>query len=207
LELSLILGFITATLALALMPGPDNIYVLTESISKGWRQGVSITSGLISGCLIHTTLVATGLSVFVFNYPSVYNILKFAGAAYLLYMAYGAFKEQPIALNLSDKQARDSFWPLFRKGFIMNVLNPKVTLFFIVLLPQFVSNDGFSPMWQMMILGLIFMAVSFPVFASVALLAGKAAAAIATPRFWEITKYVKIAVLVGLSILLALSER
>jgi threonine/homoserine/homoserine lactone efflux protein len=207
LELSLILGFITATLALALMPGPDNIYVLTESISKGWRQGVSITSGLISGCLIHTTLVATGLSVFVFNYPSVYNILKFAGAAYLLYMAYGAFKEQPMALNLRDKQARDSFWPLFRKGFIMNVLNPKVTLFFIVLLPQFVSNDGFSPMWQMMILGLIFMAVSFPVFASVALLAGKAAAAIATPRFWEITKYVKIAVLVGLAILLALSER
>ncbi len=189
------------------MPGPDNIYVLTESISKGWRQGVSITSGLISGCLIHTTLVATGLSVFVFNYPSVYNILKFAGAAYLLYMAYGALKEQPMALNLSDKQARDSFWPLFRKGFIMNVLNPKVTLFFIVLLPQFVSNNGFSPMWQMMILGLIFMAVSFPVFASVALLAGKAAAAIATPRFWEITKYVKITVLVGLAILLALSQR
>ena len=155
MELSLILGFIAATLALALMPGPDNIYVLTESISKGWRQGVSITSGLISGCLIHTTLVATGLSVFVFNYPSVYNILKFAGAAYLLYMAYGAYKEQPMALNLGGKQARDSFWPLFRKGFIMNVLNPKVTLFFIVLLPQFVSNNGFSPMWQMMILGLI----------------------------------------------------
>lgn len=207
MELSLILGFITATLALALMPGPDNIYVLTESISKGWRQGVSITSGLISGCLIHTTLVATGLSVFVFNYPSIYNVLKFAGAAYLLYMAYGAYKEHPMELNLGGKQARDAFLPLFRKGFIMNVLNPKVTLFFIVLLPQFVSNNGFSPMWQMMILGLIFMAVSFPVFASVALLAGKAAAAIATPRFWEITKYVKIAVLVGLAILMAMSER
>lgn len=207
MELSLILGFITATLALALMPGPDNIYVLTESISKGWRQGVSITSGLISGCLIHTTLVATGLSVFVFNYPSIYNVLKFAGAAYLLYMAYGACKEHPMELNLGGKQARNAFWSLFRKGFIMNVLNPKVTLFFIVLLPQFVSNNGFSPMWQMMILGLIFMAVSFPVFASVALLAGKAAAAIATPRFWEITKYVKIAVLVGLAILMAMSER
>jgi len=207
LELSLILGFIAATLALALMPGPDNIYVLTESISKGWRQGVSITSGLISGCLIHTTLVATGLSVFVFNYPSVYNILKFAGAAYLLYMAYGAYKEQPMALNLGGKQARDSFWPLFRKGFIMNVLNPKVTLFFIVLLPQFVSNNGFSPMWQMMILGLIFMAISFPVFASVAMLAGKAASLVNKPIFWEITKWIKVLVLVGLAVLLGFSER
>lgn len=207
MELSLILGFIAATLALALMPGPDNIYVLTESISKGWRQGVSITSGLISGCLIHTTLVATGLSVFVFNYPSVYNILKFAGAAYLLYMAYGAYKEQPMALNLGGKQARDSFWPLFRKGFIMNVLNPKVTLFFIVLLPQFVSNNGFSPMWQMMILGLIFMAISFPVFASVAMLAGKAASLVNKPIFWEITKWIKVLVLVGLAVLLGFSER
>lgn len=189
------------------MPGPDNIYVLTESISKGWRQGVSITSGLISGCLIHTTLVATGLSVFVFNYPSIYNILKFAGAAYLLYMAYGALLEQPMSLEMSDKKARDAFWPLFRKGFIMNVLNPKVTLFFVVLLPQFVSNDGFSPMWQMMILGLIFMVVSFMVFSGIAVLAGKTANLVATPAFWEITKYVKVVVLVALAVLLALSER
>lgn len=207
MELTLILGFVTATLALAFMPGPDNIYVLTESISKGWRQGVSITSGLISGCLIHTTLVATGLSIFVFDYPSVYNILKFAGAAYLIYMAYGAYQEQPMSLEMSDKKARDAFWPLFRKGFIMNVLNPKVTLFFVVLLPQFVSNEGVSPMIQMMVLGLLFMAVSFVVFSGIAVLAGKTASLVATPTFWELTKYVKILVLVALALLLALSER
>ena len=207
MELSLIFGFISATLTLAIMPGPDNIYVLTESISKGWRQGVSITSGLISGCIVHTIIVATGLSVFVFKYPTVYNTLKFAGTAYLLYMAYRAYNEQPMNLETGKRMPRDRFWPMFRKGFIMNVLNPKVTLFFLVLLPQFVSNDGFSPLWQMIILGLIFMVVSFPVFSSVAILAGKAATLVSNPNFWRATKWLKIFVLVGLALLLALSER
>lgn len=189
------------------MPGPDILYVLTESISKGWKQGVSIASGLVSGVIVHTTLVATGLSVFVFKFPSVYNTLKFVGAAYLLYMAYGALKEKPAHLENTSSKAVERFSKLFTKGFIMNVLNPKVTLFFILLLPQFVSSEGWSPMLQMMILGLIFIVVSFPVFATVAILAGSAASLVEKPWFWSLTKALKVIVLLCLAILLAMSEQ
>jgi threonine/homoserine/homoserine lactone efflux protein len=206
LETGLLIGFVLSTLALAFMPGPDNIYVLTESVSRGWRQGIGITCGLISGVLIHTTLVATGLSILVFDYPIIYNILKYAGAAYLLYMAYGAIRESPITISEVEKGLHASFWKLFRKGFVMNVLNPKVTLFFIVLLPQFVTKNGWSPWMQMMILGLIFMIVSFPVFAGIAILAGKMTLLVKSDRFWKITKWIKVIVLIALAGLMVMSD-
>lgn len=129
------------------------------------------------------------------------------GAAYLLYMAYGALKEKPARIEHSGNDTVEQFSKLFTKGFIMNVLNPKVTLFFILLLPQFVSSDGWSPMLQMMILGLIFMVVSFPVFATAAVLAGSAASLVQKPWFWSLSKALKVIVLMCLAILLALSQQ
>ncbi|MDC1221172.1 LysE family translocator [Salibacteraceae bacterium] len=209
MDLQLLLGFILATLTLAFMPGPDNIYVLTESISKGWRQGIGITTGLISGVLVHTTVVATGFSLIVFEYDWAFDILKYAGSAYLIYMAYGAFKEKAINVTIGDKAKLEPFSRLFKRGFIMNVLNPKVTLFFMVLLPQFVSTDsnGLNSMWQMVILGLVFMAVSFPVFSSIAIVSGSLASLVQNDRFWVITKWIKITVLFALAILLFLSQK
>lgn len=196
-----------ATLALAMMPGPDNTYVLTESIAKGWRQGVGITCGLISGVLVHTTVVATGFSLIVFEFDWAYDILKYVGSAYLLYMAYGAFKEKPAQISIGNKAQVEPFFQLFKRGFIMNVLNPKVTLFFMVLLPQFVSSkpESISSMWQMIILGLVFMTVSFPVFSSIAIVSGNLASLIRNDHFWIVTKWIKVIVLIGLAILLLMS--
>ncbi|HAW21018.1 MAG TPA: lysine transporter LysE [Flavobacteriales bacterium] len=207
-DLQLLIGFLTASVALALMPGPDNIYVLTESISKGWRQGVGITTGLVSGVLIHTTLVATGLSVIVFESEMAFNILKVLGTLYLLYMAYGAFKEPAMNVEIGPLSNREPLLKLVRKGFWMNVLNPKVTLFFMVLLPQFVSNDvnAWSPMVQMIILGLVFILCSFLVFSGIALVAGSLAAVIKNPRFWVITKWIKVVVLIALALVLVMSR-
>ncbi|NQV52624.1 MAG: LysE family translocator [Flavobacteriales bacterium] len=204
---TLILGFILATAALAFMPGPDNIYVLTESISKGVKQGVAITTGLISGVIVHTTLVATGLSLLVFSNDLAYDIMKYAGTAYLLYMAFGAVKEAPLDVNVDVKGQLEPFPRLFKRGFLMNVLNPKVTLFFIVLLPQFVSSDGWSPMYQMFVLGGIFMAVSLLIFSSIAVVSGYSASLIKHPLFWVITKWVKVMVLLALATFLLLSVR
>lgn len=198
-------GFTLASLALALMPGPDNIYVLTESLSKGWRQGVLITTGLISGVLVHTTLVATGASLILFAYPWFYDLVKYLGALYLLWLAYGAFRESPIPLP-SGVGEKIGGLKLISKGFTMNVLNPKVTLFFMVLLPQFVHEAGWPPFYQMLVLGGIFMGVSFLVFSSVAWLAGRLNNMISRPWFWRTTKAIKVLVLVILAITLALSS-
>lgn len=206
MDVGLLIGFVFSTLALAFMPGPDNIYVLTESVSKGWRQGIGITSGLISGVIVHTSLVATGLSILVFDHPILYDILKYAGATYLIYMAYEAVRERPMTISDLETGTHAPFWKLFKKGFIMNVLNPKVTLFFIVLLPQFVSGDGWSPWLQMMILGVIFMVVSFPVFAAIALLAGRLTLLVKSNRFWVVTKWIKVGVLLALAVLMIASQ-
>lgn len=203
----LLSGFLVAAVLLALMPGPDNIYVLTESISKGARQGISITTGLVSGVLVHTLLAATGLSLLVFRYDVVYHIVKFAGAAYLLYLSYQATKEVPMKVEFGVRGLSDPFLPLFKKGFLMNVLNPKVSIFFIALLPQFVSPDGFAPMIQMSVLGVVFMVQAFIVFSSIALIAGSLASLVTNERFWATTKWIKVIVLAVLGILLALSGR
>ncbi|MEQ9186549.1 MAG: LysE family translocator [Cryomorphaceae bacterium] len=204
---SLLLGFIAATAALAFMPGPDNIYVLTESISKGARQGIFITSGLISGVMVHTALVATGLSLLVFQSSWAYDLLKYAGTAYLIYLAYGSIKEVPIDVNVALNSQTEPFTRLFKRGFLMNVLNPKVTLFFLVLLPQFVSSDGWPPFLQMFVLGGVFMGVSFIIFSGIAMISGYSASLVKRPQFWVVTKWIKVTVLLGIALLLVLSER
>jgi len=207
MELSQIIGFIIATAALAFSPGPDNIYVLTESIAKGVRQGIGITSGLISGVTVHTTLVATGLSLIVFKNDLAYNIMKYAGTLYLLYMVNGAWKEKPMDVSIDSKGQAEPFFRLFKRGFLMNVLNPKVTLFFIVLLPQFVGDGSWSPMVQMFVLGGVFMVVSFAIFSSIAFASGYSASLVKDPRFWVATKWLKVLVLVGLAAWLFFSDR
>lgn len=196
-----------ASAGLAFMPGPDNIYVLTESVSKGPRQGIFITAGLVSGVLVHTTLVATGLSLIVFKNDLAYNILKYAGAIYLIYLAYGAWKEEPKPLEIRIGGQQDAFFRLYRKGFLMNVLNPKVTVFFIAFLPQFVASDGWSPMLQLIILGVVFMLVSFIIFSSIALVSGESVKFVKNKKFWVVTKFFKISILLALAILLAYSHR
>ncbi len=206
MELELLISFLTASVLLALMPGPDNIFVLIQSLTKGQRNGIAIAFGLSCGVLVHTTLTATGLSLVIKNSDMAYTIIKYLGSAYLFYLAYQSRKDEPISMDLKDGDTqRDGLFFLIRKGFFMNVLNPKVTLFFIAFLPQFVSPNGFDITIQMLILGLIFMIVSFVVFSFIAILAGRLTKYLNSPKFWNISKYSKIAVLFILGLMLLLS--
>ncbi|TYA56008.1 LysE family translocator [Formosa maritima] len=167
-----LISFIFATSALAISPGPDNIYVLMQSISNGKKYGLATVSGLISGCLVHTTLVAFGVSVIIKENEYIYFILKLFGAAYLLYLAYKVYKsDSNLSLN-SNHVEKKSIFQLFKQGFLMNVLNPKVSLFFLALFPGFLFSNTLSQITQFYILGILFMAVSFIIFSSIALLAG-----------------------------------
>lgn len=206
MEIDLILAFGAAALLLALMPGPDNIYVLSLSISNGPKQGVFLTSGLVSGVVVHTLLAATGLSIILYSSDLIFSLVKYAGAAYLVYLAYSAYKENPVPISSVEKHEM-SFAKLFKQGVLMNVLNPKVSLFFIALLPQFVSPNGWTPFLQMAVLGVIFMIIAFLTFSSIAVISGNLASLVSNKRFWIVTKWIKITVLVVLAVTLALSGK
>ena len=187
---------------MAAMPGPDNIFVITESIAKGTRNGILIAFGLNSGILIHTIAATTGVSLILKQSELAFQVIQYLGAAYLLYMAYGAFKEKPINLNSSNSE-RIRGIRLIRTGFILNVLNPKVSLFFIAFLPQFVDiKQTWSESIQMIVLGAIFMIMGFLTFSSFALLASQLRKPLSSPGFWKTVKWVKISVLLILTVYL-----
>jgi len=191
------------------MPGPDNIYVLTESITKGSKNGILISFGLGMGVLVHTTAAATGLSLIIMKSATVFTIIKYLGAAYMFYLAYKSIGEKRMKIDITKKEDDTNFnvFQLVRKGFLMNILNPKVSLFFIAFLPQFVSTDGYNITIQMIILGVIFMVQAIIIFSAIAILSSRLTKYVNDSKFWNITKWSKVGVLSILGLSLILSDR
>jgi threonine/homoserine/homoserine lactone efflux protein len=154
-----------------LAPGPDNIFVLTQSALKGKLVGLVVTLGLCTGLVVHTSAVALGVAAIFQASALAFNLLKFAGAAYLLYLAWGAFRAGTSSLE-SEASREIGLGRFYLRGIIMNVTNPKVSIFFLAFLPQFTRPEqGHLPL-QMFILGGIFILATLLVFGSVSLLAG-----------------------------------
>ncbi len=209
MELELIISFIGASILLTLMPGPDNIFVLTESITKGYKNGMAISIGLALGVLIHTLAAATGLSIIIQKSATLFSLIKYLGAAYLFYLAFISIKGEKPTLDFNIKRANGNIkvLPLVKKGFLMNVLNPKVSLFFIAFLPQFISSNGFNVTLQMIILGLFFMVQAIIIFSLIVLLSSRLTKYVNNPKFWKTTKWSKVTVLSILGFTLALSNK
>lgn len=168
-------GFISAAVALTLMPGPDILFVITQSITRGLRAGIVFAAGLCSGLIVHTAAVSLGLSVLLLESPVAFTALKIAGALYLVYLGVRAFLHRhQNHFELTASQAVSG--QLYRKGILMNLLNPKVILFFLAFFPQFVTLNVGNPVSQMFLLGGIFMAQAFLIFSLVAVLADRLAA-------------------------------
>ena len=197
-----------ATAALAISPGPDNIYVLMQSIVHGKKFGLATVAGLISGCLIHTSLVAFGVSAIIKENDTVFFIIKLFGAIYLLYLAYKVFRSD-ITLDLgSEELPQKSLWQLFKQGFIMNVLNPKVSIFFLAFFPSFLFSDTISTVVQFYVLGLLFMFVSALIFSSIAILAGYISDYTKQHRHvGTYFKWLQIVVFVGIAIFIFIAEK
>lgn len=196
-----LLSFAIATSALAFSPGPDNIYVLVQSITNGKSYGLATVCGLITGCIVHTTLLAFGVSAIIASNESLFFVIKLLGALYLLFLAYKVFKSDG-QLNLeSDVAPKKSLKGLFVQGFFMNVLNPKVTIFFLAFFPGFLFSDTMSTVWQFYILGGIFMLVSFIIFSTIALLAGQIKTfTLGHKNSGIVLKWIQIVVFVGIAI-------
>lgn len=167
-----LLSFIIATSILAFSPGPDNIFVLTQSIVNGKKYGLATVFGLISGCLIHTTLLAFGVSAIIKESESLFFVIKLFGATYLLFLAYKVYKSDSSIVLSSENVVKKTTIQLFKQGFIMNVLNPKVSIFFLAFFPGFLFSDSISTILQFYVLGLLFMLVSLIIFSTIAVLAG-----------------------------------
>jgi threonine/homoserine/homoserine lactone efflux protein len=200
----LYLTFIMAALALTLMPGPDNIFVLTESLSRGFYRGMSLSAGLASGVLVHTLLAATGIAILLREWPQLAFGIRLAGTLYLVYLAYGAWRDdaQPLPVEAQHPKGRSMpFWTSFGKGFLMNVLNPKVTLFFLALLPQFVDEEAaWSEFQQMTLMGGSFMVQAFILFTGIAKLAAYLHPYLASPKFWNYTRWLQVFVLLFIAL-------
>lgn len=197
-----------ATAVLAISPGPDNIYVLMQSIVNGRKYGLATVAGLISGCLVHTTLVAFGVSAIIKENDGLYLAIKLLGAAYLLYLAYKVFRSSG-ELSLSGNAIpKKSLWQLFRQGFTMNVLNPKVSIFFLAFFPGFLFSDALSTITQFYVLGLLFMIVSLVIFSLIAILAGFISSYIKShDQVGIYLKWLQIIVFIGIAAFIFFSEK
>ena len=168
------LQFFTAALLLALAPGPDILFVLTLSAAEGRRSGLAVAAGLLAGVMVHTLAVALGLAAVFAASPTAFALLRAAGAAYLLYLAWGAWRAGALLEAGENGSAPKAVpWPrLMLRGLVMNLTNPKVVLFFLALLPQFVRPGRGPVAVQIIVLGLEFALAAGIVFSIVALAAG-----------------------------------
>ena len=169
LSIETIIAFVTASVVLSLVPGPDNLFVMSHSALKGWRVGFYITLGLCTGLIGHTVLVAIGVSVIFQTSAIAFTGLKIIGAFYLLYLAWLSVQNKELNLGGTDKNSTNRSY--YFTGVIMNLTNPKVVLFFLVFLPQFVKTSNDNVTIQIFLLGLLFILSALCVFTSIAYLA------------------------------------
>jgi len=206
-DVNTIAMFFTASVLLALAPGPDNLYVLTQSMLKGRAAGLFITLGLCTGLIVHTSAVALGVAVLFKTSIVAFTVLKFAGAAYLLYLAWKAFSASESKFDL-QKSVQTTSWYLYRRGIFMNVTNPKVSIFFLAFLPQFANPAKGSIPLQMVLLGGMFIISALTVFSAISYLAGMIGGwFMKSKRAEKILNRVAGSIFAVLAIKLALAER
>lgn len=204
---AILISFAIASFFLALAPGPDNFFVLTFSAKYGRTLGVLFVLGLVCGCFIHTSLVAFGVSALIINNSLLLSILKYIGAIYLLFVAIKVYKSDNKIKDLKDSKYEVNKLKVFINGLLMNILNPKVLIFFLAFFPTFIFSDSISPVIQFYILGGIFMLITFIVFSSIAFFSSLIYKNFKKYKFYtELLKWLNIIVLISIAIIILLSE-
>lgn len=199
--------FFAAAIFLGLAPGPDNIFVLTQSSLFGMKAGFVTTLGLVSGLCFHTLAVALGVAILFKTSPVAFNLLKCAGAAYLCWLAWLSFRAGA-DITKEGSQTFPGYSALYRRGIIMNITNPKVLLFFLAFLPQFcnpaLGSIGLQTIW----FGFLFILATIIVFFTVAALGDRLASRLRnSPRAQIIMHKITGCIFLGLAIALAFAEQ
>ena len=201
----MLISFIFSCFLLALSPGPDNLYLTAITSKSGKSAGFSFLSGLLAGCIVHTALLAFGLNEFVIKYDLFFEIIKYSGVFYLVYLSYETYKSEISNFHL-DKN-KDEIQNNFKKGVLMNLLNPKVFLFFTLFFPNFIYSETISFKFQILSLGLIFIVMTFIVFGLIILFSNFIHKKFSSNnRFKIFAKYFNILVLLFIALLILFTE-
>ncbi len=163
--------FMIASALLTIAPGPDIIYVLTRGITQGRRAGFAAALGFATGVIFHTALAALGIAAVIKSSEFAFSLVRYAGAAYLVYLGIRTLMSRS-AFQLSSDHSSLALWTVYKQSVIGNVLNPKVTLFFLSFLPQFINLSARHVELQMVLLGAIFMLQTVVIFGAIALFSG-----------------------------------
>ncbi len=175
-DLPQLLLFIAAGWLLNLTPGPDVLYIVSHGLRHGARAGMVAALGIVSGCFVHVFAAAAGLSALLATSATAFTVLKWVGAAYLLWMGVKLLFSRSGRLDLGAARATETdLWLVWRRGFLTNVLNPKVALFFLAFVPQFIRPDAAHPALAFLLLGVLFNLNSLPINLGYAWLAAWAA--------------------------------
>ncbi len=207
LPIETIIPFLSASILLGLAPGPDNIFVLTQSTINGKLAGLIVTIGLCTGLIVHTTAVALGVAIIFQTSTLAFTLLKFIGAAYLVYLAYQALRAKPEQIN-GTENVITNYRKLYLRGIIMNITNPKVSIFFLAFLPQFADPVRGSISLQLLLLGGLFILATILVFGTIAFLGGVIGQLLnRSSKIQTILNKIAGTVFIGLAIKLATTER
>ncbi len=207
MNLEILAAFILATTALTLSPGPDNLLVLSLSIVNGKKAGLATTAGLVAGCLVHTSLLAFGVSAIINESKHLFFVIKLFGALYLFYLAYRVTRS-PSTLSLEDSRSlKRTPLTLLRQGFIMNVLNPKVAIFFLAFFPGFLFSREISTVVQFFVLGFIFMMITAIIFSLIAILSAAISGYLRSAGIAKALKWFQVLVFAGIGIYLLISDK
>lgn len=199
--------FFTTSVLLALSPGPDNLFVMTQAAQQGRKAGLLVTLGLCTGLLFHTAAVTFGLAALFKASATAFTVLKFTGAGYLLYLAVLSFRA---GTETGPTAAADHLSPgvLYRRGIIMNITNPKVSIFFLAFLPQFADPARGHLSAQFLLLGGIFMVATLIIFGAISLLAGVFGEQFRKSAFAQkVLNRAAAGIFAGLALKLALAQR
>jgi len=210
-ETSQLLVFIAAGWLLNLTPGPDMLYIVSSALRHGLRAGIVAALGILGGCFVHVLATAVGVGALLATSATAFTALKWVGAAYLAWVGLKLLRAPASTVVAAGRRPSDSepadLALVFRRGFLTNVLNPKVALFFLAFVPQFIAPDAEHPQAAFLALGLLFIVNSLPITCAYAWLAGGAARrAGAVQRFVQRLDRIAGLMFIGFGAKLALSE-
>lgn len=199
--------FLGASVAISITPGPDMTYVFARGLAHGPRAGLISVAGIASGLVVHTTMVAFGLAVVMAQSPVLFEIIRYVGAAYLVWMGIKLLRDRG-QLDMHKDQGKEDWQAFYVQGLIVNLFNPKILLFFLAFLPQFADPERGSVALQIGILGATLIACGLLVLCSIALASGRMRTLLSRHPLWmRMQQFVTGSLMIGLAAHLLLAAR
>jgi len=200
MDFNILILFVVTSISLTLSPGPDILYVLSQSLSNGFKSGFSVSLGLVSGLFFHTAFISLGFGFLISEYPNIFKLIKYFGALYLIFIAVNLFIKNNKIKVIKKKQ--NTLLENYSTGIVMNIINPKVSLFFLSIFPLFLFDKTLNVQIQFFVLGIIFIIQATFVFSLVSLFSSYIGENFFSKKTNIFFKYFQSSVLVVIAVLL-----